>query len=86
MYEYLLLRYEGVFSDAFPAPPYDAAQFQLQVDSFQKYYEKPSNRFARLSPPAYQFRGERLPRRQMAVLEGRMPLDQVLACARRAPR
>ena len=82
VYEYLLLRYEGLFSGSVPAPPYDAAQFQLQADSFQKYYEKPARRFARLSPPAYQFRGERLPRRQLAVLEGRMPLDQARACAR----
>ena len=82
VYEYLLLRYEDEFSDPLPALPYDAAWAQRQVDSFQKYYEKPSGRSVHLSPAAYQFRGERLPRRQLAVLEGRMPLDEVLACAR----
>ena len=34
------------------------------------------------SPAAYQIRRERLPRNHLAILEGRMPLDQVLACAR----
>ncbi len=33
-------------------------------------------------PVAYQIRRERLPRNHLAILEGQMPLEQVLACAR----
>lgn len=82
VYEYLLLRYPDSFPRPFPALPYDASQSQRQTDSFQKYYEKPSGRSMRLSPAAYRFRGERLPRNHLAILEGRMPLDQALSCAR----
>lgn len=82
VYEYLLLQYPGSFSKHFPALPYDASQSQRQTDSFQKYYEKPSGRSMSLSPAAYRFRGERLPRNHLAILEGRMPLDKALSCAR----
>ena len=82
VYEYLLLCHPDAFSKPFPAPPYDASQFQRQTDSFQTYYEKPARRSMGCSPAAYQIRGDRLPRRHLAILEGRMPLDKALACAR----
>ncbi len=82
VYEYLLLRCPEQFPQPVPALAYDASQSQRQADSFQKYYEKPSGRSMSRAPVAYQIRGERLPRNHLAILEGRMPLDQVLACAR----
>lgn len=82
VYEYLFLRCPGRFSEDFPALPYDASQAQRQTDSFQTYYEKPARLFAAPSPAACQIRGERLPRNRLAILEGRMPLDGILALAR----
>lgn len=82
VYEYLLLRCPDEFPRPVPALPYDASQSQRQADSFQKYYEKPAGRSMERSPAAYQIRRERLPRNHLAILEGQMPLDQVLACAR----
>ncbi|MCX4315400.1 MAG: hypothetical protein OSJ52_01990 [Lachnospiraceae bacterium] len=82
VYEYLLLRYPDMFPKPFPELPYDASQSQRQTDSFQKYYEKPTRRLPKYSPAAYQLRGERLPRKHLAILEGRMPLEQVLSYAR----
>lgn len=82
VYEYLLLRCSDELSKPFPALPYDASRSQRQTDSFQQYYEKPARRALRLTPTAYQIRGERLPRAHLAVLEGRMPLDKILTCAR----
>ena len=82
VYEYLLLRCPEELPQPVPALPYDASQSQRQADSFQKYYEKPAGRSMERSPAAYQIRRERLPRNHLAILEGQMPLDQVLACAR----
>ena len=82
VYEYLLLRCPEEFSQPIPALPYDASPSQRQADSFQQYYEKPAGRSMVRAPAAYQIRGERLPRNHLAILEGRMPLDKVLACAR----
>lgn len=82
VYEYLLLRHPDEFPKPFPALPYDASQSQRQTDSFQKYYEKPARRLPGSSPAAYQLKGERLPRNHLAILEGRMPLEDILACAR----
>lgn len=82
VYEYLLLRCPEELPQPVPVLPYDASPAQQQADSFQKYYEKPKGRSMGRSPAAYQIRRERLPRNHLAILEGRMPLDQVLACAR----
>ena len=82
VYEYLLLRCPDAFSQPVPPLPYDASQSQRQADSFQKYYEKPAGRPMGRFPVAYQIRRERLPRNHLAILEGQMPLEQVLACAR----
>ena len=48
---------------------------------FQKYYEKPARRFG-LSLSAYQIPGNRLPKNQLAILEGRISVKELLACAR----
>ena len=82
VYEYLLARYPDEFTQSFPGLPYDASLWQKQMDSFQKYYEKPKRRQKDRVPTAYRLRSRRLPRNRIAVLEGRIPLDKVLACAR----
>lgn len=82
VYEYLLLRCPDKLSQSVPALPYDASRFQRHTDSFQTYYEKPTGTFINRSPAAYQIRGERLPRKHLAILEGRMPLEKALACAK----
>lgn len=82
VYAYLLLRHPEAFPEPRPILPYDASQFQQQADSFQKYYEKPAHHTMRRPPAAYQIRGALLPKDHLAILEGRMPLEQVLTCAR----
>lgn len=82
VYEYLLLHHPDAFLDPPPSLPYDASRFQQQSDSFQKYYEKPARRSISRSPAACQIQGTRLPKDHLAILEGRMPLGQVLACTR----
>lgn len=82
VYEYLLARYPENFARSFSELPHAASQWQKQMDSFQKYYEKPQKRRKDRVPAAYRLRSRRLPRNRIAVLEGRMSLERVLACAR----
>lgn len=77
---YLLLRHPGAFPE--PEPPKGASQWQSQDDSFQKYYEKSKGKRLAPEPAAYQIKGPRLPKNRMAVIEGSVPLGDVLACAR----
>lgn len=80
VYYYLLEKHP----EAFPVPPelpYGASRFQEQADSFQKYYEKPAFSWKSRAGSAYQLRGERLPKRRLAVIEGRLCLPEVLGCA-----
>ena len=82
VYEYLLARYPDKFAKNIPKLPDDASQWEKQADSFQKYYQKMKGRKKERSRGAYQLRGEYLPKNRLAVLEGRLPLDRALACAR----
>lgn len=78
--EYLLLRHPGAFPK--PEPPEGASQWQSQDDSFQKYYEKHKGGRLAPEPAAYRIKGPRLPKNRMAVIEGSVPLQDALACAR----
>ncbi len=80
--EYLLTCYPQAFPPPLPELLLDASDWQKQADSFQKYYEKPAGHQFDLPRHAYRLRGSRLPKNRLAVLEGRLPLADTLACAR----
>lgn len=86
VYYYLLERYPSDFRQHVPELTYGASQSQKWDDSFQKYYEKPEDMPAvpRIlwKRKAYHLRGERMPARRLAVIEGRMSLQTLLACSR----
>ncbi len=79
---YLLEKHPGEFPDPPPKLAYTASRSQLWDDSFQKYYEKPPLPKPALTRSAYRIRGERLPENRLSVVEGHMPVDALLACAR----
>ncbi len=81
VYEYLRIRHPEAGFPAGGVLTPGVSEQQKEADSFQKYYEKPARRFG-LSPSAYQIRGERLPKNRLAILEGRIPTKELLACAR----
>ena len=81
VYEYLRIRHPEAGFPAGSVLAPGVSERQKEADSFQKYYEKPARRFG-LSPSAYQICGERLPKNQLAILEGRIPTRELLACAR----
>ncbi len=86
VYYYLLACHPADFREAVPELNYGASQSQKWDDSFQKYYQKPEDMPAvpRISwkRKAYHLRGERMPARRLAVIEGRMSLKALLACSR----
>ncbi len=86
VYYYLLQRHGEDFAGSMPELNYDASQSQKWDDSFQKYYEKPEEKPSVSRIPwkrkAYHLRGERMPEKRIAVVEGRMSLQALLACSR----
>jgi len=82
VHRYLLEKHPGDFSDPPPKLAYTASQSQLWDDSFQKYYEKTRLPKPALTKSAYRLRGERLPENRLSVVEGHMPVNTLLVCAR----
>jgi len=82
VHRYLLEAHPGEFSDPPPKLTYTASRSQLWDDSFQKYYERPPLPKPTLTKSAYRLRGERLPEDRLAVVEGHLPVDALLACSR----
>ena len=61
---------------------YDASYNERRLDSFAKYY---NGEHAKLKPKAkraFQLRGERFPSYKLGIIEGRMPVEQVLKAAK----
>lgn len=81
VYEYLCIRHPDDRLSVNRVPVLGISDRQKETDSFQKYYEKPARRLAS-SPPAYQIPGNRLPKNQLSILEGNIPVKELLACAR----
>jgi hypothetical protein len=79
---YLLLAHAEDLAAQPPLPPAGSSHDQKRADSFQKYYEKPKDPWRSPVRRAYRLRGERLPEHRVGLVEGKMPLDQVLALAR----
>jgi len=82
VHRYLLERHPEDFSDPPPKLTYTASRSQLWDDSFQKYYEKPPVPKPTLTRGAYHLRGERLPENRLAIVEGRMSVETLLAHSR----
>ncbi len=78
---YLCLRYP---EKMLPNLDYDASPTQKSEDSFQKYYD-PDQEPKGEKPQkykAYQLRGVKLPEARLGVIEGRMPVKELLAVSR----
>lgn len=78
--QYLRLKYP---EQNLPALDYDASNSQKEEDSFQKYYrpEKGGEKSKRIK--AYQLRGAKLPEGRLKVIEGVMPVKELLETAHR---
>ncbi len=77
---YLYLRYQDI--EEIPNLGYDASRFEQAADSFQKYYGKQCSQKPPKAPKAYQLRGGKNPDNRFSVIEGTVPLDQMLFCCK----
>lgn len=77
--QYLRLKYP---EKGLPLLDYDASASQKGEDSFQKYYDPAREKQERQKRiKAYQFKGARLPEGRLKVIEGIMPVKELLTAA-----
>lgn len=80
VYYYLIAAHK----EALTPPPnldYDASQTQKMVDSFSKYYEKTDHHKKNKPVIAHRLRGSRLPENRLSIIEGVIPVSEVLKVA-----
>ncbi|MEG2203609.1 MAG: hypothetical protein RRY21_00445 [Oscillospiraceae bacterium] len=84
VYHYLLLVHPVELSGC-AAPDFDASLTQRMDDGFAKYYsgaKRPKLPVRQDAPAPHRLHGPKSPEWRLQVIEGQMPVDQVLACAR----
>lgn len=82
VYYYLLERYQDDFTEEIPKPYYSASQWVKRDEAFWKYYEKPEMSFPEKEENAYHLRGARNFGGRLGIVEGQMPLQELLQYAR----
>lgn len=81
IYHYILIKYANDFKEEKPALNKDASLYQKEDDSFQKYYtkgEKELNSTKKKMKKAYKLKGLRYFENRIRVIEGVLPVKQVL--------
>lgn len=76
--QYLVIRHRDTFKDKIPAIDYDASISQKMDDSFQKYYSGGGIRMKRKRVGAYKIRGPHVSESRIRVIEGHMPVSEVM--------
>lgn len=82
VFHYLVLKYPNEFAENPPALDYDATSAERTKDSFQKYYSR-RKKCKQKMLAAYRIRGPRFPEQRILVIEGIMPVRQLLDKARK---
>ncbi|MDD4780404.1 MAG: hypothetical protein PHT02_07350 [Tissierellia bacterium] len=78
VFHYILLKYPDAFKDNVPILDYDASKTQKMDDSFSRYYTNKKSIKNKKRITAYQIRGIRLPEYRIKVIEGVMPVDDIM--------
>lgn len=82
LYYYITIRYKYDFEEALPVLDYDASLSQKMDDSFQKHYSvKRIPRRVRITR-AYRIQGRRTIDNRLKIIEGLMPVNEVLQLSR----
>lgn len=81
VYHYLIIKHKDQLCGKLPVLDYDASYSQKIDDSFQKYYspEKGKNRAKAIS--AYKLHGRKLSENRLKIIEGILPVKEVIARA-----
>lgn len=80
---YLSIRYSGAAEERVSEIDYDASYAQKSENSFEKYYD-PSFKYRKSKVKAHKLKGTRVSEDRMNIIDGVMPVDQVLNLARQA--
>ncbi|NLK39029.1 MAG: hypothetical protein GX303_02105 [Clostridiales bacterium] len=83
VYHYLLEKYRDELPQDIPILMHDASFTQKTSDSFEKYYNKTGKTKRTDHTPAYNIRSESFPNYGLNIITGIMPLDAVIAAAKR---
>lgn len=84
VYYYLLIKHADTFQEEKPRLYFDTSPFQKKDDSFSKYYFKEKRpKYPLLLKPAHHFHGERFPKGELGIIEGCMPVKQLLGISRK---
>ena len=78
VFHYITIKYKDAFKDKTPLLDIDASKTQKSDDSFQKYF-KEEKIFPKKKPvKAYKLRGAKIPEYRFSVIEGVIPLNEIL--------
>lgn len=75
---YIIKKYPQAFEGKTLLMDYDASESQKTDDSFFKYYTQNNKNFKIKTGPAYRIRQPRLSENRISVIEGKLPLKDVL--------
>ena len=78
---YLSVRYRDALGQMPLSLDYDASGTQKSDDSFQKYYSGDKKKKKRRAPIAYRLKGAKTPENRIRVIEGILPVKNLLAKA-----
>jgi NRPS condensation-like uncharacterized protein len=78
VFHYILLKYPDSFQDNAPILDYDASKTQKMDDSFSRYYINKRSMKAKKRIPAYQIKGMKVAEYRIKVIEGIMPINDIM--------
>lgn len=78
VFHYITIKYKDAFKDKAPVLDIDASKTQKLDDSFQKYFKEESILSKKKAVKAYKLRGAKIPEYRFSVIEGVIPIDEIL--------
>lgn len=78
VFHYILLKHPDSFQDNVPILDYDASKTQKMDDSFSRYYINKKSIKTKKRIPAYQIRGMKVAEYRIKVIEGIMPINDIM--------
>ncbi|MBP1924713.1 hypothetical protein J2Z76_000566 [Sedimentibacter acidaminivorans] len=78
VFHYITIKYKDKFVEKMPVMDYDASRTQKLDDSFQKYYTNNKDNSKKKKVIAYKIRGQKLAEYRIKVIEGVMPINNIM--------
>jgi len=82
IFHYITIKYKNIFKEKMITMDYDASITQKSDDSFQKYYTNDKDNSKKKRIVAYKIRGQKLAEYRIKVIEGIMPIDNIIKKAK----